>query len=163
MPINETAVHSILATGGGYSQLREFSAGVGIHCMSKQTFLKHMKKVSEAIDDASLQSMLDAAEEEKAITIRDGNVDSVGVPMCTVADDGAWCKQSYKTNYDSLSGAYLAQNLLYFCMDRFCFQASIFGFKTVKVLYIRCYKSVLFYLCVMSKCKANTTKTHMFS
>ncbi|KAJ8897335.1 hypothetical protein PR048_002681 [Dryococelus australis] len=64
LPINETAVHIILATGGGYSQLREFSAGVDIHRMSNKIFLKHMK-VSRAIDDAALQSMIDAAEEEK--------------------------------------------------------------------------------------------------
>ncbi|KAJ8878422.1 hypothetical protein PR048_019000 [Dryococelus australis] len=43
MPINKTALHSILATGGGYSQLREFYAGVDMHCMSNKTFLKHMK------------------------------------------------------------------------------------------------------------------------
>ncbi|KAJ8877496.1 hypothetical protein PR048_021951 [Dryococelus australis] len=62
MPINETAVHSILATWEGYSQLREFSAGVDMHCMSNKTFLKHAKEVTEAIDDAALQSMLHAAE-----------------------------------------------------------------------------------------------------
>ncbi|KAJ8881757.1 hypothetical protein PR048_018243, partial [Dryococelus australis] len=103
MPINETAVHNILVTGGGYSQIREFFAGVDMHCMSNKTFLKHMK-VLKAIDEAPLQSMLDAAEEEKAIAIRDGNVDSEGVTMCTVVADGAWCRRNYKTNYDSLSG-----------------------------------------------------------
>ncbi|KAJ8880068.1 hypothetical protein PR048_020691 [Dryococelus australis] len=88
MPINETAVHSILATGGGYSPLREFSAAVDMHCMTRE-------EGSEAIDDAALQSMLDTVEEEKAIAIRDGNVDSDGVPMCTMVADGAWCKRSY--------------------------------------------------------------------
>ncbi|KAJ8885510.1 hypothetical protein PR048_011708 [Dryococelus australis] len=87
IPINETAVHSILVTGGGYSQRREFSAGI-----------------LETIDNAALQFMLDAAEEEKAVAIRDGNVESDGVPMCTVVSDEAWCKRNYKTNYDSLSG-----------------------------------------------------------
>ncbi|KAJ8875776.1 hypothetical protein PR048_023675 [Dryococelus australis] len=104
MPINETAVHIILVTGGGYAQLREFSAAFDMHCMSNKTFLKHVKKVSEAIEDAALQYMLDAAEEVKAIAIRDENVDSDGVPMCAVVADGAWCKHSYKTNCDSLSG-----------------------------------------------------------
>ncbi|KAJ8873663.1 hypothetical protein PR048_024493 [Dryococelus australis] len=99
MPINETAVHSILASGGGYSQLREFSAGVDMHCMSKKTFLKHMKKVSGAIDDAALQSMIDAAEEEKALAIRDGNVYSDEVPMCSVVADGAWCKRISSTKF----------------------------------------------------------------
>ncbi|KAJ8895683.1 hypothetical protein PR048_001019, partial [Dryococelus australis] len=73
-----------------------------------------MKKVLEAIDDAALHSMLDAAEEEKVIAIRDGNIDSDGVPMCTVVADGAWCKRRYKANYDSIGRV---------------------GFKTGKVLY----------------------------
>ncbi|KAJ8875507.1 hypothetical protein PR048_023402 [Dryococelus australis] len=73
-----------------------------------------MKKVSEAIDDAALQSMLDTAEEEKSIAIRDGNVDSDGVPICTVVVDGAWCKRSYKTNYDALSG--VKSVLFYLCI-----------------------------------------------
>ncbi|KAJ8882350.1 hypothetical protein PR048_014152 [Dryococelus australis] len=72
--INESA---ILATGGGYSQLREFSAGVDMQCMT--------------IDDAALKSMLDAAEEEKAIAIRNGNL----VPMCTVSG-GRWSVVIYK-------------------------------------------------------------------
>ncbi|KAJ8876428.1 hypothetical protein PR048_020873 [Dryococelus australis] len=115
MPMNETAVHNILSTGGRYSQLRQFSAGVNMNCTSNN-FLKAHEK---AIDDAALQSMQDAAEEEKSIAIRDGNGDSDGVPMCTVVADGAWCKHSYRTNYDSLSGV-----------------VSIVGLKTGKVLYI---------------------------
>ncbi|KAJ8879627.1 hypothetical protein PR048_020235 [Dryococelus australis] len=89
MQIKGIAVHSILATEGGFSQLREFSAGVDMNCMSNKTFLKHMKKVSEAIHDAALQSMLNAAEEEIDVAIQDGNVDSDGVSMCTVVFNGA--------------------------------------------------------------------------
>ncbi|KAJ8877380.1 hypothetical protein PR048_021834 [Dryococelus australis] len=118
MSINETAVHSILAKGGGYSQLREFSAGVDMHCMSNKTFLKHMKKVSEAIDYAALQSMLDAAEEEKVIAIHDGNVDSDGVPMCT-----QWWPMEH-----GVSAVTELITTLYW--------AFIVGFKTGKVLYI---------------------------
>ncbi|KAJ8871635.1 hypothetical protein PR048_027962 [Dryococelus australis] len=114
MPINETAVDSILATGEEYSQLRECSAGVDVHCMSNKTLLKHMNKVPEATDDIALQSMLDAAEAEKAIAIRDGNVDSDGVPMCTEVADGARCKRSCKTNYYSLSD--VKSVLFYLCV-----------------------------------------------
>jgi len=42
--------------------------------------------------------------EEKKLAIEDGNLNSDGVPMITVVADGSWCKRSYKTKYDSLSG-----------------------------------------------------------
>ncbi|KAJ8879228.1 hypothetical protein PR048_019834 [Dryococelus australis] len=102
-----------------------------MQCMSNKAFLKHMKKVSEAIDDAALPSMLDAAEEEKAIAIRDGNVDCDRVPMCTVVADGVWCKRSYKTNYDSLSTIYCI-----FVSIIFASQVSNVGFKTGTVPHI---------------------------
>ncbi|KAJ8874508.1 hypothetical protein PR048_025368 [Dryococelus australis] len=146
MPINETAVHSILATGGGYSQLRGFSAGVDMHCVSNKTFLKHMKNVSEAIDDAALQSMLDAAEEEKAIAIRDGKLDSDGVPMCIVVADGEWCRCSYKTNYDSLSGVTNLVSMLTgdgdSCVHRKLFETMPYG-PNLMVEKVECMNPVL--------------------
>lgn len=113
MHVNDAAVHSIIATGGGYSQLKEFTAGMDMHCMSARTFMNHLKSVSKAIEDAALKAMLLAAKEEIAIAIEEGNVDSDGVPMCIVVADGAWCKRSYKTNYDSLSGVVSYILLLY--------------------------------------------------
>ncbi|KAJ8879571.1 hypothetical protein PR048_020179 [Dryococelus australis] len=114
-----------------------------MHCMSNKTSLKHVKKVSEAINDAALQSMLDVSQEEKAIAIRDGNVDSGVVPICTVVAVGAWCKRSYKTNYASLSGV-----------------ESIVGFKTGKVLYVGVRNRYCF-ICVSCQNAKQTPPSHM--
>jgi hypothetical protein len=104
MPINDATVHGIVAGGGGYSQLAEFSAAIGVHCMSNSTFSKHLKTVKKAVMDAALLSMLDAAKEEREHSIAVGDVGPDGVPLVTVVADGQWCKRSYKTKYDSLSG-----------------------------------------------------------
>lgn len=55
--------------------------------------------------------MKQAGEEEKQIAIKCGNVNSDGIPMCTVIADGQWSKRSYKTKYDALSGGKIDTNL----------------------------------------------------
>lgn len=50
--------------------------------------------------------MIKAGDEERQIAIANGNIDeSTGVPMCTLIADGQWSKRSYKTKYNSFSGA----------------------------------------------------------
>lgn len=49
--------------------------------------------------------MTKAGNEEKQIAIQNGNIDENNVPMCTVIADGQWSKRSYKTIYNSFSGA----------------------------------------------------------
>jgi len=49
--------------------------------------------------------MIIAGNEERQIALECGNTDVDGTPMCTVVADGQWSKRSYKTKYDSLSGA----------------------------------------------------------
>lgn len=97
MPINDAAVHGIVASGGGYAQLAEFSAAIDVHCMSSPTFLKHLQTVKRAVMDAALVSMLDAAKEEVDHAIAVGDVGEDGIPLVTVVADGQWCKRSYKT------------------------------------------------------------------
>lgn len=36
--------------------------------------------------------------------MKEGYIDGDGIPMITVVTDGVWCKRSYKTKYDALSG-----------------------------------------------------------
>lgn len=51
----------------------------------------------------------------KTINIRSGcDVDTDGIPMCPVVEDGQWGKISYKTKYDSLSGAVILYNTFLF-------------------------------------------------
>lgn len=72
--------------------------------MSLQTFKKHQELVDSAIHDCTWESMEEAAQEEAAIAVSAGQVDANGVPEISVIVDGAWCKRSYKTNYNALSG-----------------------------------------------------------
>jgi len=48
--------------------------------------------------------MKKAGVEERELALEAGEVDENGIPMCTVVADGQWCKRSYKTKYDALSG-----------------------------------------------------------
>lgn len=55
--------------------------------------------------DTAIDEMIKAGKEEKEIATQNGNLDENGVPMCTVIADGQWSKRSYKTKYNSFSGA----------------------------------------------------------
>lgn len=90
--------------GQGYSQLEELCCGLDMPCMSKQTYIKHQNSVDSAIHDCAWQSLEDAAKEEANLAIAAGCVDNNGIPEITVIVDGAWCKRSYRTNYNALSG-----------------------------------------------------------
>ncbi|KAJ8876423.1 hypothetical protein PR048_020868 [Dryococelus australis] len=48
--------------------------------------------------------MLAAAKERTELAFAAGNIDSDGVPLTAVIADAAWCKLSFKTNYNALSG-----------------------------------------------------------
>ena len=102
--INEAAVIGVIAGGGGYAGLNEFAAAVNMQCMSNQTYIQCEQEVGVAIEDACLESMLEAGAEAKRIAILAGDVDREGIPLLTVLADGIWGKRSYKVKYDSLSG-----------------------------------------------------------
>jgi len=55
-------------------------------------------------EKAAANAMEEAAKEEAQLAILAGNVDSDGTPLVTVVADGSWCKRSYRTMYNSLSG-----------------------------------------------------------
>jgi hypothetical protein len=104
VPVNSAVVHAIVATGGGYSTLSELASGLNMHCMDNKTYNKYFNIVSSAIQDAAWVAMEEAGAMEVALALEEGNVDADGTPLCTVIGDGQWCKRSYKTKYDSLSG-----------------------------------------------------------
>lgn len=105
MPLNEAIVSGTIASGIGYSQLAELSAFIDIPYMSNTTYSLVSSKMSTQIHQAALEEMKKAAEEEKELALKAGDVDEDGIPMCTVVADGQWAKRSYKTKYDALSGA----------------------------------------------------------
>lgn len=91
--------------GHGYTQLEDLCCYLNMPCMAIATYVKHKDRVDGAIHDCSWDSMEEAAREEAELARAEGRVDPVtGVPEITVVVDGAWCKRSYKTNYNALSG-----------------------------------------------------------
>jgi hypothetical protein len=72
--------------------------------MENKTYNRYFNTVSSAIEDAAWVAMEEAGAMEVALALEEGNVDADGTPLCTVIGDGQWCKRSYKTKYDSMSG-----------------------------------------------------------
>lgn len=104
IPLNVAIVSGTIGVGIGYSQLAEFSASLDVPYMSNSTYNSVLSTMSDNIHQAALKEMIIAGKEEKELSLRAGNVDDDGVPMCTVVADGQWSKRSYKTKYDAMSG-----------------------------------------------------------
>ncbi|KAE9543065.1 hypothetical protein AGLY_002976 [Aphis glycines] len=119
LPINKAIVNGSLAIGIGQTQLSELSASIKLPFISSTSYISHLSTVSNSVQDTAIDEMIKAGKEESEIAIKNGNVDENGIPMCTVIADGQWSKRSYKTKYNSFSGA-----------------ATIIGFNTKKVLFI---------------------------
>lgn len=117
--INEDAVVGIIAIGSGFSNLEQITSALNIPCGSHNTFDKIHDRVCDNWEETALESMTDAALEEKQLAVEAGDVNEHGIPLITVVCDGSWAKRSYRHQYNSLSGA-----------------AAIVGFRTRKVLYI---------------------------
>lgn len=139
MNINFSAVAGIMGIGSGYSHLNEVFTALDVPCMRAETYKKTQAEVSFSIKNNTLEKMKEAAEEEKKIAIENGDVGKDGKPEITVVCDGTWAKRSYKTNYNSLSGA-----------------AAIIGYKTKKILYL----GVKNKFC-MACAKGSATDTHL--
>lgn len=88
---------------------------MNIPCMTRSTYLKKELQIEKDIATALDINLKAVAEEE----IQHSQTDHTGIPLGKCYADCAWCKRSYKTKYNALSGA-----------------ASIIGHYTKKVLYI---------------------------
>ncbi|CAI6355909.1 unnamed protein product [Macrosiphum euphorbiae] len=119
LPINKAIVNGSLAIGIGQTQLAELSASIELPFISSTSYISHLSTVSSSVQDTAIDEITKAGKEEREIAIKNGNVDENGIPMCTVIADGQWPKRSYKTKYNSFSGA-----------------ATIIGFNTKKVLFV---------------------------
>lgn len=118
MPINTAIVEGIICTGNGFSQLREICSTINMPCMSNSLFYKKISQLGGHLEDLAYEKMIEAGKEEKRLAVENNEVDDDGVPQITVVADGSWAKRSYKTNYNSHSGA-----------------ACIIGYRTKKVLF----------------------------
>lgn len=113
IPINEAIVNGTIAAGLGYSQLAELSASAGIHCMSNTKYGLVVSKTSGKINNATLEEMKNAGEEERKLALETGDIDEDGIPICTVVADHQWFNRSYKKKHDALSGVVSMRCLKY--------------------------------------------------
>lgn len=105
LSINEAAVSGSIAIGIGHSQLEEMCATMDIPSMTSVTYIRYQEIIGRQIHEIAEKVMKIAGEEEKRLAIENGDIDTDGIPICTVVADGQWGKRSYKTKYDALSGA----------------------------------------------------------
>ncbi|KAL4084689.1 hypothetical protein QTP88_027614 [Uroleucon formosanum] len=119
MQINTAAVAAIMSNGCGFTHLQQFLSTLEIPCLSSNTYKKEHDKISEGYEIAATKEMELAAREEAQLAIKSGEVGADSILHISVVADGSWCKRSYRTQYNSLSGA-----------------AAIIGYRTKKVLYI---------------------------
>lgn len=104
LDINKAAVLGMISTGGGHSQLEEFLAFCNIPAMSFPTFASSQDALAPHIHSTAHELMITAGKEEARLAKELGEVDKDGVPKIAVIADGAWCKRSYKSNYNASSG-----------------------------------------------------------
>ncbi|XP_050305597.1 uncharacterized protein LOC126742835 [Anthonomus grandis grandis] len=116
---NQDAVLGVMMIGAGYSALAQLSTCLETPFPSQRTYRIQEDILGETFETISLKSMRQAGEMEKKLAIEAGDLSPDGVPMITVVADGSWAKRSYRSNYNSLSGA-----------------AAIIGCRTKQVLFI---------------------------
>ncbi|XP_071055949.1 uncharacterized protein [Onthophagus taurus] len=104
MDINSATVLATISTGAGYSTLEETHSVMSIPPMSNRRYNEEHKKLSSVVTKTAWATMIEAGKEEASLATHVGDVDDDGIPFITVIADGGWCKRSYKTNYNALSG-----------------------------------------------------------
>lgn len=99
----------------GIAKLMSFQ--LDVPCMTNKSFIQNSNKIAEVINESAWEQMRLAGLEEKKLALERNDVDIDGIPMCPVVADGQWGKRSYKTKYDSLSGAVIL--IFFFCSSTY--------------------------------------------
>lgn len=73
--------------------------------MTQKTYTMVHNHVCDVIEEAAVEKMAEAANEEKELAIAASDIGRDGIPEITVVCDGIWAKRSYRSNYSSASGA----------------------------------------------------------
>ncbi|KAK4887180.1 hypothetical protein RN001_003451 [Aquatica leii] len=102
--VNEAAVLGCISTGNGFSQMTETHAALNLPSLSNHKYLSVSTHIAEVIRNTAWECMKEAGEEEARLAKEVGDVDHQETPFITVIADGAWCKRSYKVNYNASSG-----------------------------------------------------------
>ncbi|KAL4721043.1 hypothetical protein ACJJTC_004139 [Scirpophaga incertulas] len=116
--INIAATSGVIASGIGFSQLKNYVQPWTFQYFPAKYYIKFQDKVYEAWEKTAANSMAAAAKKEKEIAIAEGRIKN-GYPVIDVYVDGSWCARSYGSNYKASSGT-----------------AAIIGRRTGQVLYL---------------------------
>jgi hypothetical protein len=117
--VNGAVVAATIGIGIGAAQMTEFFSNINIPPLGVRRYKNLLNEYFEQFDESALETMHQAGKDEVAYAVENGHVGQDGVPEIMVVADGAWCKRSYKTNYDAHSGV-----------------ACIIGFHTKKILFL---------------------------
>jgi len=104
LDVTTAAVAATYETGLGQSALNTFLTVLSIPPLSNATFADRSSKMNDIFPLLAENSMKEAAALESALAVLEGRVSEDGVPWIYVTADGAWCKRSYGTNYNSSGG-----------------------------------------------------------
>ncbi|XP_076380710.1 uncharacterized protein LOC143260936 isoform X1 [Megalopta genalis] len=105
MDLNYTTTLATITSGGGYAKMEEMFATMNIPYISRMEYRRRHDDIVEDLLSLAEAEMLAAAEEEKQLAVRRGDVSVSGIPFIPIVADGSWMKRSYHTGrYDSLSG-----------------------------------------------------------
>lgn len=103
--INTAAVAGIMNVGRGFSQLQTITSSLEILPPSQDIYNKSHYIVCKSYEESAAKNIEAAAKEEIQLAISAGEIDTNGTPVISVVADRSWCKRSYRTTYNSLSGA----------------------------------------------------------
>jgi len=67
-----------------HTQLSELSSSIELPSLFSTSYLHNLSIVSNSVNDAAIEEMIKAGDEERQLAIKNGNVDECSVPMCTV-------------------------------------------------------------------------------
>ena len=140
--VNARAVWGQMSTGGGHSKLEEFSATLGMPCMTARTFSNLEMTIGESWRNILHKELIEAHKEEKAHAIAMGNFHE-GVPAITVMCDAGWSKRSHRHTYNAMGGV-----------------AIIVGVHTKKLLYVGI-KNKYCKICSLAESAGRTAREHV--
>ncbi len=101
--INVRAVWGQCASGGGCRPLNEVMSTLGVSGLSGGTFTKIEEEIGTYWKKVLDKEMMEAAEEEKQLAIKEGRVLN-GVPWTKVIHDTGWGKRTHKHTYNASGG-----------------------------------------------------------
>lgn len=105
LEINYASVLGAYAVGIGFYQTQEFLGTLDVPFMAVATFDKRQKLLQNDLRIHAQQLENEAMEKEKLMAVERKEVDVNGTPLLSGFVDGSFPKRSYRTHYDSLSGA----------------------------------------------------------